>query len=168
VNVAAKPLYVTAPATAVPPGPVTVKLDEVIEEGFIAMLKVALIAVLIATAVAPLAGMVDTTDGTVTVSCPHPAMKTTNRNAKKHVIPILYLRICTLSSNLGAKVPKARAFTELMRNAHTTYPSKVNKNRFFRLYKKAHSRRCILRLLVQRHILLVRGCERRSAIRISS
>jgi len=47
VNVAVSPLYVTAPATASPPGPATVNDDAVIVEGFIAMLKVALIVVLI-------------------------------------------------------------------------------------------------------------------------
>ena len=123
------------------------------------MLKVALIAVSIATAAAPLAGMVDTTDGTVTVSCPHPAMKTTNRDARKHVIPILYLRICNLSSNLGATVSKARTFIGLMRNDDTDYPSKINKKSILGLYKMAHSCESILRLLAQRHILLVRGCE---------
>jgi hypothetical protein len=104
VNVAVRPLYVTAPATAVPPGPATVKVDVEIEEGLIAMLKVAVIVVLMATFVAPLAGTVDTTDGTVTVSCPHPETKTTNRDARKHVIQILYLRICYLSFNLGDAV----------------------------------------------------------------
>ena len=83
------------------------------------MLKVALIVVSIATAVAPLAGMVDTTEGTVTVSCPHPAMKTTNRDAKKHVIPTLYLRICNLSSDLRGTVANARLFNGLTRNADT-------------------------------------------------
>jgi hypothetical protein len=110
VNVAVRPLYATAPATAVPPGPVTVNVDAVIVAAFIFMLKVALMAVLIAISVAPLEGTVDTTDGTVTVSCPHPAIKTTNRDVKKHVIPILYLRICNLSSDLGVRVSNARPF----------------------------------------------------------
>jgi hypothetical protein len=100
VNTAVSPLYVTAPATAAPPGPATVKVDAVIEDGFIAMLKVALMVELMTTPVAPLAGMVDTTEGTVTVSWPHPAMKTTNKDARKLVIPNLYLRICNLSSDL--------------------------------------------------------------------
>jgi hypothetical protein len=89
VNVAIVPLYVTAPATAVPPGPVTVKLALVSEAGFMAMLKVALRPVLMATLVAPFAGVVDTTAGIVTASWPHPAMKITNRDARKHVIQVL-------------------------------------------------------------------------------
>jgi hypothetical protein len=68
VKVAVNPLYVTAPDTAVPPGPVTVNVEAVSEAGLIAMLKVALMGVLMATFVAPLAGMVDTTIGTVTTS----------------------------------------------------------------------------------------------------
>jgi hypothetical protein len=91
-NVAVRPLYVTAPATA-PPGPVTVKVDAVIEAGLIAMLNVALMGVLIATFVAPFAGTVDTTEGTVTVSWPQPATKTTNKAASQYVIPNLILRI---------------------------------------------------------------------------
>jgi hypothetical protein len=47
------PLYVTDPATAAPPGPFTVKIDELIVAGSIAMLKVALIVVFTATFVAP-------------------------------------------------------------------------------------------------------------------
>jgi hypothetical protein len=53
VKVAVVPLYATVPATAVPPGPVTVKVPVVIEAGFIAMLKVAVTVVLISTPVAP-------------------------------------------------------------------------------------------------------------------
>jgi hypothetical protein len=68
VKVAVNPLYVTAPDTAVPLGPVTVNVEAVSEAGLIAMLKVALMGVLMATFVAPLAGMVDTTIGTVTTS----------------------------------------------------------------------------------------------------
>jgi len=110
----------------------------VIVEGFIAMLKVALIVVLIWTAVAPFAGMVDTTVGTVTVSCPHPAMKMANRDARKHVIPILNLRICNLSSNLGAMASCARTFIALTRNADKEYLGNANKGRLFGLYRKDH------------------------------
>jgi hypothetical protein len=53
VNVAVVPLYVTVPATAVPPGPANVKVPVVIEAEFIAMLKVAVTGVLITTLVAP-------------------------------------------------------------------------------------------------------------------
>jgi hypothetical protein len=63
------------------------------------MLNVALIAVLMATFVAPLAGIVDTTVGTVTTSWPHPAMRAISRAAGRHVMPTLNLRIYTLSSN---------------------------------------------------------------------
>jgi hypothetical protein len=53
VKVAVAPLYVTVPATAAPPGPVTVKVDAVSVAGFIAMLKVAVTVVLMTTLVAP-------------------------------------------------------------------------------------------------------------------
>jgi hypothetical protein len=76
-----------------PFGPVTVKVEPVIVAAFIGMLKVALIGVLIATFAAPLAGIVDTTVGTVTVSWPHPATKTTDRTASQYVMPNLNLRI---------------------------------------------------------------------------
>jgi hypothetical protein len=48
---------------------------------FIAMLKVAPMGVLMETLVAPFAGMVDTTDGTVAVSWPHPTTKMTRNTA---------------------------------------------------------------------------------------
>jgi len=98
VNVAVMPLYMTVPATA-PAGPVSVKVDVEIEAVFIAMLKVALMDVSTATFVAPLAGVVDTTDGAVTVSWPHPATKMTVRTASQHMTPNLILRICNLSPN---------------------------------------------------------------------
>jgi hypothetical protein len=104
VSVAVLPEDETAPAIAVPPGPVSVKVELVIVAGLIAMLKVAVTVVLTTTSVAPWAGVTDTTPGMVTVSWPHPAIKTTNRDARKHVIPILYLRICNLSSDLGGAV----------------------------------------------------------------
>jgi hypothetical protein len=53
---------------AAPPGPVTVKLDVLIVAGFIAMLKVAVMVVLMTTLVAPEAGVVNTTAGTLTTS----------------------------------------------------------------------------------------------------
>jgi hypothetical protein len=75
------------------------------EAGFIAMLKVALMGVLIATFVAPLAGMVDTTEGTVTVSWPHPAMKTTSNAASEYIIPNLILRICPSRPTVVSQYP---------------------------------------------------------------
>jgi hypothetical protein len=56
-------------------------------------LNVALIGVFTETFAAPLAGTVDTTEGTMTVSSPHPVTKTTKRAASQNVIPILNLRI---------------------------------------------------------------------------
>jgi hypothetical protein len=50
---------------------------------FIAILKIALIGVLTAIFVAPLAGIVDTTDGIVAVSWPHPATKMTDKTANQ-------------------------------------------------------------------------------------
>jgi hypothetical protein len=63
------------------------------------MLKVALIAAFMATFVAPWVGMVDTTEGTVTVSCPHPTIITTMRDARKVESPKLSLRIGILFFN---------------------------------------------------------------------
>jgi hypothetical protein len=68
VNVAVVPLYVTDPATAAPLGSDTVKVVAVSVEGFMAMLKIAVIVVLMTTLVAPAVGVVDTTDGTLTTS----------------------------------------------------------------------------------------------------
>ena len=53
----------TAPATGVTPGPVTVKVVPVIVAAFMAPLNVAVIGVVITTRVAPLAGTVETTVG---------------------------------------------------------------------------------------------------------
>jgi hypothetical protein len=62
-----------------------VKVEAVIVAAFIAMLKVALIGVLTATFVAPFEGIVDTTEGTITVSWPQPAIKITDRIASQYV-----------------------------------------------------------------------------------
>jgi hypothetical protein len=53
INVAVVPLYVTDPATDLPPGPATVKVVALIVAGSIAMLKVALIVVFTVTFVVP-------------------------------------------------------------------------------------------------------------------
>jgi hypothetical protein len=53
VKVAVVPLYPTVPVTAVPPGPITVKVEVVTEVGLMAMLKVAVTVALMATPVAP-------------------------------------------------------------------------------------------------------------------
>jgi hypothetical protein len=63
VNVATKPEYETAPLTAVPPGPVTVKVDVPIVVGFIASLKVAFSTWPTGTLVAPFPGTVAVTAG---------------------------------------------------------------------------------------------------------
>lgn len=63
VKVAVLPAKVTAPPTAVAPGPVTLKVVPVTVAGFMATLKVAEMVVLTATAVARFAGTVDTTVG---------------------------------------------------------------------------------------------------------
>jgi hypothetical protein len=62
-NVAVVPVYVTLPGTGVAPRPVKVNVAAVIVAGSMAWLKVAEIGVLTATAVAPLAGIVETTVG---------------------------------------------------------------------------------------------------------
>ena len=61
VKVAVVPARVTVPVTGVAPGPVTVNVAPLIVAGFIASLNVAEIGVFTATAVAPLAGTVETT-----------------------------------------------------------------------------------------------------------
>ena len=53
----------TAPATAVAPGPVTLKVVPVMVTGFMGTVKVAEMGVLTATAIAPFAGMVEATVG---------------------------------------------------------------------------------------------------------
>jgi hypothetical protein len=65
VNVATDPVaaYVTVPLTEVPPGPVTVKVEELIVAAFIAWLKVAVRADVTATPVAALRGVTDVTVG---------------------------------------------------------------------------------------------------------
>ena len=69
VKVAVKPVYVTAPATALfpinpnNPGFFKVKLLVVTVEGFIATLKVAVTVLLVSTPLAPLAGFVELTLG---------------------------------------------------------------------------------------------------------
>jgi hypothetical protein len=68
INVATVPEYVTAPATAAPPGPATVKVVVLIEAALIAWLKVAVTVELMITSVAPRVGVTDTTLGTITVS----------------------------------------------------------------------------------------------------
>ncbi len=73
--------------TAVPPGPVTLKLAVVIVKGSIASLKVALMVWLIGTAVAPLAGTVALTVGAVVSG----------------VAPVVKLQLKSVASALPAK-----------------------------------------------------------------
>ena len=63
VKVAVEPAKVTAPATGVAPGPVTVKVDPLIVSGFNGSVKVTETGALTATAVAALAGSVEITVG---------------------------------------------------------------------------------------------------------
>ena len=63
VKVATVPEYVTAPLTATPPGPVTVKVDALIDAALIASLKVALRTWLMGTLAAPFTGAVAVTVG---------------------------------------------------------------------------------------------------------
>jgi hypothetical protein len=71
-------LKATLPATATLPGDWTVKVVVVMEAALIGTLNVALIVALMATPVAPGAGVTETTPGMLTVSTPHPATKTTS------------------------------------------------------------------------------------------
>jgi hypothetical protein len=63
VKVARAPVQPTVPATAVAPGPVTVKVVDVSVAQLIVSLKVALSTWLTGTPVAPFTGTVDTTKG---------------------------------------------------------------------------------------------------------
>jgi hypothetical protein len=71
VNVAVVPAYVAIPETGVAPGPVKVNVAALIVVGFMAPLNVAEIAVLTATAGAPLSGMEETIDGDGAVAKVH-------------------------------------------------------------------------------------------------
>jgi hypothetical protein len=62
---------VTVPGTDVAAGPVKVNVAEVIVAGFMAWLNVAEIIVLTVTAVAPMAGTVETIEGDGTVAKVH-------------------------------------------------------------------------------------------------
>src|SRR6185503_9116695 len=66
--------YATVPVTAVPPGPINLKLAVLMVKGSIASLKVALMVWLIGTAVAALAGTVALTVGGI-VSSVAPVVK---------------------------------------------------------------------------------------------
>jgi hypothetical protein len=123
------------PATAVPPGPVTLKLATVSVAGFIAVLKVALMSVFKATFVAPLAGIVDTTAGPVTTSSPHPAMKMAIRAMSKQLIPTGPFRICNLSCNCGDKISKPYRLVGISQAAETSWRSQIS-NRNFRVRAK--------------------------------
>jgi hypothetical protein len=96
---------------------------------FISMLKVALIEGLMATFVAPVAGTADSTDGTVTVSWPHPATKTTNKAARQYEILNLYLRIRFLLPSLGGTASIFRPSVDQARNAGTAHDCHVSKAR---------------------------------------
>ena len=63
VNVAVVPAYVIIPATGVAPGPVSVKVEDVMVAAFMGLLNVAERRVLTGTAAVPFAGNVDTTAG---------------------------------------------------------------------------------------------------------
>ena len=100
VNVAVVPEYVTVPTTAAPPGAVTKKVDELIVEGFIDWLKVAVITWATGTAMAPFAGLVESTKGTGLTVCsrPQPHRKMPRNKTivelRAHILLISYSIIC--------------------------------------------------------------------------
>jgi hypothetical protein len=79
-----------------------------------------------ATFVAPLAGMVDTTVGPVATSSPHPAMKVTIRATSKYLIPTGPFRICTLSCNCGDKISKPYRLVGISQVAKTLWRSQIS------------------------------------------
>src|SRR5207302_1555528 len=92
--------------TAVPPGPVTLKLAVVIVNGSIASLKVALMVWLIGTTVAPLAGTVALTAGAV-VSGVAPVVKlqlmsVSSALPARSLAPVVIVAVYTVS---GARLP---------------------------------------------------------------
>ena len=100
VNVAVVPENVTVPTTAAPPAAVTKKVEELIVEEFIDWLKVAVITWATGTAVAPFAGLVESTTGTGLTVCsrpqPHSKMPRNKTMAKlrAQILLISYSFIC--------------------------------------------------------------------------
>jgi hypothetical protein len=100
VNVAVVPEYVTAPVTAAPPGPVTVKVDVFIVVASIALLKVAVMICVVGTPVTPVAGTVETTEGATglgVVATPHPAARLAIRGASIQIFRTVMFRISVSS-----------------------------------------------------------------------
>src|SRR5439155_537880 len=89
------------PVTAVPPGPVTLKLAVVIVKGSIASLKVALMVWLIGTAVAPLAGTVALTVGGV-VSGVAPVVKLQPKSVASALPARSLAPVVTVAVNVGS------------------------------------------------------------------
>jgi len=120
VKVAVEPEYVTAPATAVTPGPISVNVVVLIVAGAITELKVAVTTVLRRMGGAPSRGAPFTGDVAITVgnagleacSRPHPPERATNTNASEDIFPILNLRI-SFSCSTGDKAFLFRFFGRL-------------------------------------------------------
>src|SRR5271154_1322374 len=106
LKVAVVPEYVTAPATGVTPGPVTVKVVPVMVAGFMASLKVAEIGVLTVTAVARFAGTVETTDGGGAVVNVHTkfAPKPTPAESRAPVVIVAVYIVLVARSTSGVNV----------------------------------------------------------------
>jgi hypothetical protein len=90
--------YDTVPATATPPGPASRKVEVLIDAGLMALLKVAMTGELTETPVAPCAGDVDITagrrlSGTLTVSCPQPAINNIRKMAATKAMLRLHVYI---------------------------------------------------------------------------
>jgi hypothetical protein len=86
-------LYVTCPISAVPLGPVRVKVVELIVAGFMALLKVAVTIVLIQAPLAPVSGATDTATGAVKPGFPpdssgslHPVATKSSRIDMKQIV----------------------------------------------------------------------------------
>ena len=95
VNVAVAPEEVTAPITAVPPGPASVNVTVLRVVGFIPVLKVAVTIWETGVPVARFVGLVEITRGATNPvrSRPHPLKRAANRNAQIRILPISTLRI---------------------------------------------------------------------------
>ena len=97
----------TVPDTGVAPGPVTVNVAEVIVAGSMAWLKVPEIGVLTATAVAPLAGIVETTVGGTAVVKVHVKLAASAAPVGSFVpvVIVAVYKVLVVRTAVGVNVP---------------------------------------------------------------
>jgi hypothetical protein len=128
VKVAAVPAKVTVPATGVAPGPDKVNVAALIVAGFIASLNVAEIGVFTATAVAPLAGTVETTVGAGAVVKVHTklAASGTPVGSFAPVVIVAIYKVPVARADVGVNVAVVPANVTLPFTGVAPGPVKVN------------------------------------------